>query len=161
MSNLERVVWKVETDGGCPANPGPGAFAFVIRMPNDKIVRSGFLPHATNNQAEYRAVHAAAFFLNKYLDSNLAPDEVEFWSDSQVIVRQLNGVYKVNDELRPFYSDAQEVIKMLRFKVRVKVDWFRREFNSEADELCNQVLAKRGVEIVSKRKVKQVAALSQ
>lgn len=142
--------WIVKCDGGCPANPGPGAFAFVIEKPDgEKITRSGFASSATNNQMEYRAVNAAALSL---LQLGELPEDVEIWSDSQVIVRQLNGVYKVNDDLRPYYAEAWDAIRRLRARTRVVVDWFRRENNQEADELCNQVLERRGIVIVSKKR---------
>jgi ribonuclease HI len=147
------ITWKVTTDGGCPANPGPGAFAFVIdKGDGTKITRSGFLPVATNNTAEYRAVTAAAIFLHSVQQH---PERIEFWSDSELIVRQLNGVYQCRNEmLHPVYLEAKKAIETLRkvTHAAVTLQWFRRENNMEADELCNEVLRKRGIEIVSKKK---------
>lgn len=145
--------WKVTTDGGCPANPGPGAFAFVLDKGDGKnICRSGFLPMATNNQAELRALNAAAVFLHTVQD---LPELVEIWSDSEVSVRLLNRVYQCrSDELRPFYIEALAALDALRTRTQVVLQWFRRDNNSEADRLCNEVLARRGIVIVSKRKKK-------
>lgn len=154
--------WKVSTDGGCPSNPGPGAFAFVIDKTDtggDKVAMSGFLPMATNNQAEYRAVNAAFWYLlNRETE---LPNTIEIWSDSQLIVNQLNQHYAVKDEiLRPFYAETFSALSDLRKRTRVSINWFRRENNTEADELCNIVLEGHGIEIVSKRKGRsQVAAL--
>lgn len=143
--------WIVQTDGGCPANPGPGAFAFVlIKHDGNKVCRSGFLPMGTNNTFEYRAVTAAALFLGAMDD---LPERIDFWSDSEVIVRQLNGVYQVkNESLRPFYQEAAAALTELRKRTKVVVNWFRREFNMEADELCNTALAKRNIFIASKKR---------
>lgn len=143
--------WIVKTDGGCPANPGPGSFAFVVEKEDgSKITRSGFLPTATNNQAEYRAVAAAAIFLAQSSD---LPDDIEFWSDSQLVVRQLNGQYRVSDAiLLPFYIESRDALHSLRKVVKgsVRNNWFRREENTEADELCNEVLRKRGIKLGKK-----------
>lgn len=144
--------WIVKTDGGCPSNPGPGSFAFVIvKEDGTKITRSGFLPSSTNNQAEYRAVTAAALFLAQQSD---LPDNVEFWSDSQLVVRQLTGQYKVNFEMLPFYTEALDARQILNRRIKGKItnNWFPREENTEADELCNEVLRKRGIKLSSKKK---------
>lgn len=144
--------WTVKTDGGCPGNPGPGSFAFVVdKHDGTKLSRSGYLPSATNNQAEYRGVTAAAFFLNGLKE---LPSRLEFWSDSQLIVNQLNGKYAVHDDtLRPFFNDSRMLLESLRRKgSKVTMNWFRRENNSEADELCNQVLERHGVHIANKKR---------
>jgi ribonuclease HI len=151
--------WTVHTDGGCPQNPGPGAFGFVILTGGEKITRSGFLPMTTNNQAEYRALTAALLFLNGLAE---LPTEVNIFSDSELIVRQIDKTYQVkNEDLRPFYEDANAAMIALRKRVPVTLTHFKREHNVEADELCNLVLERRGIEIVSKKKIKRVAALSQ
>jgi ribonuclease HI len=144
------TTWTVKCDGGCPANPGPGAFAFVIDQGDgNKITKSGYLPTATNNQAELRALTAAALFMH----SMQLPDTIEIWSDSEVSVRLLNRVYQCrSDELRPFYVEALAAVDALRKRTQVVISWFRRENNEEADSLCNEVLRRRGIEIVSKKK---------
>jgi ribonuclease HI len=145
--------WTVKCDGGCPANPGPGAFAFVIEKEDgSKITRSGFMPVATNNTAEYRAVNAAAVFLQ---GTEQLPDLIEIWSDSEVIVNQLKGLYQVRSEtLHPFFLEAKRAVDVLRERAKVTITHFKREHNAEADELCNEVLRRRGIEIVSKKKAK-------
>lgn len=160
---LNPTKWTVKTDGGCPANPGPGAFAFVIEMmPNGKkITRSGFLPlpTTTNNQAEYRAVEAAARFLGSLPHDEL-PLHIEFWSDSELIVNQIKGKYRVqSQDLLPFYHEAKDALKILHERgIKLTINWFRRENNEEADELCNLVLEKRGIVLAKKRK-KNVAKI--
>jgi ribonuclease HI len=108
---------------------------------------------ATNNQAEHRAITAAAIFMCS--NNFLLPDEIEVWSDSEVIVRQLNGVYQCRSEtLHPFFLEAKRAVDTLRQQQQtlVTIRHFKREHNAEADELCNEVLRKRGIEIVSKKK---------
>jgi ribonuclease HI len=162
------LIWDVLCDGGCPVPGGPGAFGFVVKegcslgdngehkFPvGGRVVasRSGFLPTATNNQAEYRAITAAAMWvLGK---QNVPDDVIRFWGDSQLIVRQLTGAYRVNDEtLVPFYTAARSTIKCLQMgrpSGEVSINWFRREHNAEADELCNQVFERRGIPLKKKR----------
>jgi ribonuclease HI len=142
--------WKVCTDGGSPQNPGPSAYAFVIEKDDGtKESRSGFLPHATNNVAEYAAVTAAAWFLS---NAKELPNKIEFWSDSELVVRQLGGQYRVNENLQRSYHEALSALTELRKRTSVTVMHFKRVHNAEADELCNEVLRRRGIEIVSKKR---------
>jgi ribonuclease HI len=142
--------WKVCTDGGSPQNPGPAAYGFVIETDaGEKITRSGFLPYATNNVAEYAGVTAAAWFL---LKMEKLPEKIEFWSDSELIVRQLSGQYRVNENLHRSYHEALSALTELRKRASVTVAHFKRVHNAEADELCNEVLRRRGIEIVSKKR---------
>ena len=148
--------WIVQTDGGSPANPGPASFAFVIKD-NDVTVfkRSGYLPHATNNEAEYKAVIAACVFMLLEFKEEQLPQEIEFWCDSELVVKQIKGQYKVHNEgLRPHYEDAMRYLKLLRAKAQAKVtmNWFKRDNNKEADELCNQVLERHGYVFANKKR---------
>jgi len=136
-------------------NPGPASYAFVVKYADVTIFkRSGYLPHATNNQAEYAGVAAAAFFLvTEFGEEDLAK-EIEFWSDSEVIVKQIKGQYQVNDALRPHYDEAMKLLKHLRAKSRGKVtmNWFKRENNKDADELCNLSLEQHGYVFANKKR---------
>lgn len=142
-------VWQVCCDGGCPIPRGPGAWAFVVKEEGRTLYsRSGFLPSATNNEAEYRAITAAAIILcAKSCEGEIKlPELVEFWGDSQLVAYQLTGRYSVNQpHLRPLYEEAQQAMRFLRQRTKVTINWFRRENNTEADELCNQVFDRRGI----------------
>jgi ribonuclease HI len=136
-------VLKITTDGGCRSNPGPGAWAFVIHREDGSTEgKAGFLPMGTVNTFEYRAVTAACIYLNTLFDL----EDCEFWSDSQLIVNQLNGTWAVKDKtLSKYYQEAITAFEMLRQRVPVSIQWFRRENNKEADLLCNRIQDRHGV----------------
>lgn len=144
----------VHIDGGCRDNPGPGAWGVVLTEEDGVKHRTcGFLPMCTNNQAEYRALEAACILMLTKLQTNWLPSSIEIYSDSQLIVNQVNGAYKVNDKLTPFYATASVAYQTLSKKVPLSLLWVNREKNKEADALCNQVLDKHG--IVCSKKVKK------
>lgn len=124
-------------DGGARGNPGPAAYGVVLE--DELGVRiaelSEYLGRQTNNYAEYAALIAALEYAEKHDLRNL-----RVLSDSELLVRQLTGRYKVRSpELRPLYERVQNLVRRL--------DWFdvehvRRERNREADRLVNQALDK-------------------
>jgi len=125
------------TDGCSKGNPGPAAIGVVINTPHGEPVSriSRQLENTTNNQAEYRAVIAA---LEEA--SRLGASDVHLNSDSELVVRQLTGKYKVKDELlKPLYRQVLSLIP--RFH-GVNIRHVLREYNSEADALANQALKK-------------------
>lgn len=139
------MIWKVNTDGGCRDNPGPGAWAFVINKEDGSVENySGFLPHCTNNVAEYRGLEAACLVIARKPKEEL-PKQIQIFSDSQLIVHQINGKWKVNDSVRPYYTTAKAAFRQLHSVCRVSLTWVRREFNSEPDALCNMEMDKRGI----------------
>src|SRR5229473_1355544 len=125
---------KINIDGAARGNPGPAAFAYVISRPGGPdIEESGCLGKATNNVAEYtalvRALERAAA---------LGGEELQIHSDSELLVKQMNGQYRVkNPDLRVLYDRAKELIEQFE---QVAIRHVRREHNSRADELCNQAL---------------------
>lgn len=125
----------VYSDGGSRGNPGPSAAAFVVMNPREEIVAEGgsYLGITTNNQAEYQAV-----FFGLKRASELGAQTIDFRLDSNLVVNQLNGVYKIkNRDLWPIH----EQIKLLlpKFK-KVTFTHVRREFNQIADGLVNKIL---------------------
>ena len=140
-ANLLRVT--VHIDGGARGNPGPAAAGVVISAADDGTVlhQSGiFLGRATNNVAEYRAMLAGM-----EAASELEATEVEIVSDSQLLVRQMTGQYRVKNEgLKPLYEEAKR--RQEQF-ARCTFRHVRREDNTHADRLVNQALnLKRNVE---------------
>ena len=122
-------------DGGARGNPGPSGFGVVVE--DQRGVRiAGFgryLGHHTNNFAEYSGLIAA---LNYALEHGHAALRVV--SDSELMVRQMNGVYKVRSpELRPLYEEAKRLTRRLHW---FRIEHVRREHNSEADRLANEAM---------------------
>jgi probable phosphoglycerate mutase len=123
------------TDGGARGNPGPAAYAYVIET-DDRTVLAAHgeaIGVATNNVAEYRALVEG---LRKAAE--LGVDELEVVSDSQLVVEQMRGAYKVkNVRLRELWEEAQELAD--RFG-KVRYTAVRREHNELADRLVNEAL---------------------
>jgi ribonuclease HI len=126
----------VYTDGASRGNPGPAAYAYVIARGSELLAEeAGCLGEMTNNQAEYTALVRA---LEHALE--LGPeDRVVLHSDSELMVKQLNGEYRVkNEELKPLYEQALRLRR--QFQKPVSFRHVRREYNKRADELCNEAL---------------------
>ncbi len=132
---------SIYTDGGSRSNPGPSACAFVATDANGRLIhQQGFyLGTATNNQAEYQAVIEALKWV-----STLNPQRstLNFYLDSQLIVNQLQGNFKIkNQGLKIKNSEIKELIK--NYKLQIKNYWYvPREQNAAADFLVNQTLDK-------------------
>ena len=122
----------IYTDGGARGNPGPAGIGAVLYNENKKIIAevSEYIGETTNNQAEYQAV-IAAFAKAKELKAK----ELDFYLDSELVVKQLNREYKVkNEELAPLFLKIYN--ESLSFK-KVNFTHIRREYNKEADRLVN------------------------
>ncbi len=123
------------TDGASRGNPGPAAIGAIIRDRQGKTLAqvSRRIGVTTNNQAEYRAVIAA---LEEAL--RLAALRVKLFSDSELVVRQLQGRYRVrNAALRPLFERTKELARRLE---SFSVAYIPRERNTEADRLTNRAL---------------------
>lgn len=125
---------SIHIDGASRGNPGDAAYAVVIKMPNGTVAEeSGLLGQETNNIAEYTALVKA---LEKA--AALALPALVIHSDSELLVKQMNGEYKVkNADLKWLYDEAQ---RLMRDFASVKLVHVRRENNKRADELCNIAL---------------------
>lgn len=125
----------IYTDGGARGNPGPAASGAVIYGADKELLlqASKYIGETTNNQAEYQAVILA---LEKAKE--LEGDELEFYLDSELVVRQINREYKVkNAELAPLFLKIHNL--SLSFK-KVAFKHIPRELNKEADKLVNQAI---------------------
>ncbi len=130
----------VHTDGAARGNPGPSSIAFVICHDDGEAVEfSEKIGVTTNNQAEYRAMKAAVSSLLKKLPKDAS---IQFFSDSELLVRQLNGEYRVKDaNILPHFQEIQLGLAALRKERNaIEVTAVRREFNQRADELANIAL---------------------
>ena len=125
------------SDGGARGNPGPAGYGVVIQDQSGKKVAhlSEYLGHQTNNFAEYQGLIAALEYALQH-----GPKALKLISDSELLVRQIKGIYKVkNPTLQDLHGRAKELI--------AKLEWFSighalREHNTEADRLANEAMDK-------------------
>jgi probable phosphoglycerate mutase len=132
-------VWRINTDGGARGNPGPAAIGVVIKEQGNLVHEFGqTIGVATNNVAEYRAVLAA---LEWVAGQSARPEAIEFILDSQLVVEQLKGNWKIKE---PRLQDLALSAHGLMQKLGIKVSFtsVRREQNAAADKLVNQALDK-------------------
>jgi ribonuclease HI len=129
---LEKLV--VNVDGGARGNPGPAAIAAVAQSGGEVVAERGErIGRATNNVAEYKAL-----LLGIELAKTLGASELELVGDSELIVKQVKGEYKVKDAtMRELHA---EVKRALRDFNRWSIRHVRREHNVEADRLVNETL---------------------
>jgi len=128
----------IHTDGGARGNPGPAACGFVIadaEASDQPPLRAEgiFLGRATNNVAEYSAMIAALTAA-----ASLGAGQVDLFSDSQLMIRQLTGQYRVKNEgLKPLFEEARQLAGQFQ---RCDFHHVRREKNTQADALVNRAL---------------------
>jgi probable phosphoglycerate mutase len=126
---------RLSTDGGSRGNPGPAAYGYVLEAVDGTVLdaRGEAIGTATNNVAEYSGLIAG---LEAALERGV--DEIEVVSDSELLVKQMRGEYKVkNETLRELVEDAHALADKLR---RVTYTAVRREHNELADRLVNEAL---------------------
>ena len=126
---------RLFTDGGARGNPGPAAYGFVLEAEDGTVLAAEGEPIgvATNNVAEYRALLAG---LEKAVE--LALGEVEVVSDSELLVKQMTGEYRVkNEALRDLSIQASRLAREIG---KVSYTAVRREHNELADRLVNEAL---------------------
>jgi len=125
----------VHVDGGARGNPGPAAVAAVVSDPDGTVIdeASATIGYATNNVAEYRAL-----LLGLERARALGADEVEVVGDSELVAKQVQGVYKVKHEaMRPLHREA--LAKLGEFR-SWSIRTVPRARNAHADALVNQAL---------------------
>jgi ribonuclease HI len=127
--------FKAAIDGGSRGNPGPAAWGVAILNDAGECTdgHSGTLGRATNNVAEYHALLEAL-----KLAEQRGADEVDIQADSELIVRQIEGRYRVrHPDLKPLFARAMQRIRRFEsFRIR----HVRREHNKDADRLVNVAL---------------------
>ena len=125
----------VNVDGGARGNPGPAAIGVVVRSDDGEVVTDAAeaIGRATNNVAEYRALIRGI-----ELAAQNGATSLELYGDSELVVKQVRGEYKVKDAgLKPLHAEARAALSAFE-------EWsfshVRREQNAEADALVNQAL---------------------
>jgi len=133
-SNAPTAAYRANIDGGSRGNPGPASYGVVIRNPRGEVVAKlkKYIGRMTNNVAEYYGLIAA---LDYAQSRGIRALRVE--SDSELLVRQMRGQYKVKSaELRPLF----EARKMAQTFASFKIEHVYRDQNAEADALANEAL---------------------
>lgn len=136
----DKQTLQIFCDGGSRGNPGPAAYAFIVKDTWGKIIyREGnFLGVVTNNEAEYYGVLKAWEWLVKNSDKR-SDFTVNFFLDSRLIVNQLNGLFKIKkSRLRELILKIK--ILEVEFKEKVFYNLIPREKNNLADKIVNYVL---------------------
>jgi ribonuclease HI len=126
---------RLSTDGGARGNPGPAAYGYVLEAEDGTVLAAHGerIGVATNNVAEYRALIAG---LEKAVEVGV--DQLEVVSDSELLVKQMKGEYRVkNENLRPLAVQASRLARQVG---RVRWTSVRREHNELADRLVNEAL---------------------
>ncbi len=126
---------RLYTDGGARGNPGPAAYGYVLEADDGTVLdaRGETIGVATNNVAEYRALLAG---LTKALELGL--DELDVISDSELLVKQMNGEYRVKNAA--LVDLSLEAAQLAREIGRVTYSAVRRTENELADQLVNEAL---------------------
>ncbi|MGH2780191.1 MAG: ribonuclease HI family protein [Gaiellaceae bacterium] len=126
---------RLSTDGGARGNPGPAAAAYVLEAEDGTMLAAhgDAIGVATNNVAEYRALVAG---LRKAVE--LGIDELEVVSDSELLVKQMRGEYRVKNEA--LVELSREAARLARQLASVRYTAVRREHNELADRLVNEAL---------------------
>jgi ribonuclease HI len=137
-----RAALRLHVDGASRGNPGEAGFGVHVTGDDGGEVASlyGYLGHATNNVAEYQALlHGLRFALA------CGVPRVEVYSDSELLVRQIDGRYRVKSPgLLPLHREAKGLLA--RFE-RARVVHVPRERNREADALANQAVDERATNL--------------
>ena len=137
MSKMKTKITEliVNIDGASSGNPGDASIGVVIKDKSCLYQEtvSQYIGQTTNNVAEYRALLMA---LNRAIE--LAAEKLSVKSDSELLVKQIKGVYKVkNDALKELNAQALSMIKKFKF---FHIEHVRREYNKDADKLAKQAI---------------------
>jgi len=128
---------KIFFDGSSHGNPGPSGIGIIILDELGRVLDkfSKFIGFGTNNEAEYHALIEA---LRRAIQ--LDAEKVELYSDSELVVKQVKGIYSVRDEkLKRLHLECVELLKNLK---EFEIKYVPRELNAEADELANEAIVK-------------------
>ena len=138
---LDKTYLTIYTDGGARGNPGPAATGVVIQDEKGNVIKkcSEFLGVRTNNEAEYEAIIFALKKAKQLFGKNSTKQmQVKIKTDSELVTKQLNGQYKIEDEkLCPLF------LKVWNLKMdfgSILFESIPRSQNKEADRLVNQTL---------------------
>ncbi|MDO8551460.1 MAG: ribonuclease HI family protein [bacterium] len=127
-------------DGGALGNPGPAASAFTVKGGGEIFYQeSKKIGHATNNVAEYKAVIFALLWLKENRQTITKSDKINFFLDSELVVKQLNGLYKIKNESLRILAIK---VKRLENEINLKITFthIKRAKNQTTDTLIKKIL---------------------
>jgi ribonuclease HI len=129
----------IHTDGGARGNPGPSGIGVVIEAGGTKKTYREFIGYATNNEAEYKALLFALQKVKQVFGKTKAKTlSIDCFLDSELVVKQLNHEYKINDEnIQKFFLQIWNIT--VEFE-KIRYNHIPREKNTEADRLANLAL---------------------
>ena len=128
----------INTDGAARGNPGPAAYAFVMKVLEGPIIHqeSDTIGETTNNIAEYTGVLRALEYVLKFHKDT--PHKIQIFTDSELMAKQLSGLYKVkNENLKEYFNKIKKLERELGV---IKYMHVPRSENFIADKLANQAL---------------------
>lgn len=131
------MILKVFTDGASKGNPGKAAIGILINDENDSelIAYKEYIGKATNNVAEYKAFLKSLELLKQLNNIN----KIEFFADSELMVKQLTGKYKVKDEkLNVLYNETKN--RLSELNILYTINYIPRTENKIADRLANEAI---------------------
>ena len=134
----EPHVWKLYTDGASRCNPGPSGIGFSLLNGTEVVCEQGFyIGNRTNNQAEYTALLVGILYAKEFMKPS---DKLAVFSDSQLLIRQMNRQYRVRDvQLQKLQQIAFDLLKGYKYSFC----HIYREQNCRADELANRGVDKK------------------
>jgi ribonuclease HI len=136
-----REVWRIFIDGAARGNPGQAGVGIALIINNVLVMKKSlYLGIKTNNQAEYLALVFALFLVKERIDTLSIHPIIAFYSDSELLVKQMNGLYKVKNAglLR-----IKHVVEMLLKDLTYSFKHVFREENTIADSLANEAIDQR------------------
>jgi ribonuclease HI len=138
MDKISKLI--INTDGGARGNPGPAGIGVVIGDESGKVIGhyKQYIGEATNNVAEYKALILALIEAGKILKLKSEILNLEIRMDSELIVRQMQGRYKIKDSGLKLL--AEEVLSLIKNFPIVNFVHIPREQNKEADKLVNEAI---------------------
>jgi len=133
------MILKVYTDGGSRGNPGPSSIGGVGYIDGKKVFEfNKSVGTATNNDAEYKALIEGLEQILNPNDKNQNPNKIEFYSDSRLMVNQVNGFFKVkNGKIKEYILKIRSLEQEIKLPITYHL--IPREQNVEADRLVNAV----------------------
>ncbi len=139
-NNNDIQILNVYTDGAAKGNPGEAGAGIIVldKLGRVLLKKHFYLGEKTNNQAEYLAVLLALFLIFKMQLSQQT--KVKFFSDSELLVRQMNNHYKVKD---PILKKLKEIINNFLNQFEYSFTHILRHLNKEADKLANEAIKKK------------------